>query len=510
MIAALIIALYIRVSTQEQSLEGYSIAAQINVLRSYATTYNYGIYKIYQDQGISGKNIDDRPALLELIEDAKQKKFDVVLVWKLSRLSRSLLDLLSIVDIFTQHNISFQSYSEKFDTSTPIGKMLLHMLGSIAEFERNTIIENVKLGMGERFKQGYSKGAVPFGYRNEDKKTVLDAKQADMVKFAFNYYINSFDANCLQIIANYFNQKEFVTRVGGKWNRHSIKELLMNKFYAGYARTGVKSHGRKKDNYTEVLGVHESIISIEEYKKVLAKLDNNKNHPHIKNPDNDNILTGLIICPLCGQKLYSLNTTSPYKAINGTVKQYVIKSYRCINGSKGKLYCQGFNISARKIEPKVLEIVSDICYNKSIIKKIKSNANKTEKETNKPIFDKVKLIENDLKDLYSIRDRYYKLFETGKVDIELFADKINEVLKSIDSLEKQKTIEISKKIEITSDYDVEIFIESLKQSYEMFNNMTNYQQKQWLRSWIKEIILNKDKSLYGIKLLSGIEILYHK
>jgi site-specific DNA recombinase len=115
-------AIYVRVSTIEQAEEGYSISAQISLLNDYSKTFNYDVYKIYQDAGISGKNIKDRPALKDLLKDARNKRFDLVIVWKLSRLSRSLVDLLSMVDIFTQHGISFQSYSEKFDTSTPIGK----------------------------------------------------------------------------------------------------------------------------------------------------------------------------------------------------------------------------------------------------------------------------------------------------------------------------------------------------------------------------------------------------
>ena len=92
------VAIYVRVSTTEQALEGYSIPAQLSLLKKYAETYKYIIYKIYQDAGISGKNIEDRPGLLQLIEDAKLEKFDLVMIWKLSRLSRSLLDLLSVVN----------------------------------------------------------------------------------------------------------------------------------------------------------------------------------------------------------------------------------------------------------------------------------------------------------------------------------------------------------------------------------------------------------------------------
>ena len=222
-------AIYTRVSSTEQALDGYSLAAQTSVLKEYAKLNGLVITKTYQDAGISGKNIKDRPALLELIKDANENNFESVIVWKLSRLSRSLLDLLSIVDAFNRNNISFHSYSEKFDTSTPIGKMLLQLLGSIAEFERNTIIENVKLGLGERFKQGYSKGAIPFGYRHENKKAIVVSEQADMVKLAFQKYLDNVNSDCLSNIANEFNDAGYRTRINGLWSRHTIKEMLVNK-----------------------------------------------------------------------------------------------------------------------------------------------------------------------------------------------------------------------------------------------------------------------------------------
>jgi site-specific DNA recombinase len=496
------ISIYVRVSTVEQVQEGYSISAQISLLRDYAKALGHNIVKIYQDAGISGKNISDRPALKELIKDVENKSFEMVLVWKLSRLSRSLLDLLSIVNIFTKHGISFQSYSEKFDTSTPLGKMLLQLLGSIAEFERNTIVENVKMGLGERFKQGHSKGAIPFGYRNEDKKAIVVPEQADMVKKAFQYYIDNPTHRCLADIADEFNGKGFRTRTNGLWTRHTIKELLMNKFYAGYVRTGVQSHGRKKEGYSELIGEHESLISLDMYEKVQQKIIRYKTTPNIKNEDNECFLTGLIECPMCGKKLYALNSHNVYKAKSGQKNIYTIKGYRCISATKSRVLCKGFTIAASKVEPDALKMLID--FSQDDLKKAKDIAASTQVPNNK---NELKNVEFELKKAYSLRDKYFKLFESDKVDMNMFADKINNILANIAALEIRRDEELIKKTDVSFEGVME-FIKNLQSLTGAFENLTNSQKKDFARRFIKNICL-KNRTVEKVELTNGI-FLYHE
>ena len=125
------VALYTRVSTTEQAEEGYSIDEQNRLLTDYCTKYDMVVFKCYSDRGISGKDIKHRPALKELLYDAEDKKFDMVLSWKINRISRKLSDVLKIVDLFEKNNIIFKSYSEPFETSTPGGKMQFQMMALI-------------------------------------------------------------------------------------------------------------------------------------------------------------------------------------------------------------------------------------------------------------------------------------------------------------------------------------------------------------------------------------------
>ena len=121
------------------------IDEQERLLIEFCDKNNYEVYQTYSDKGISGKDIKHRPSLKKLLKDAEDKKFDMVLVWKINRISRKLSDVLKIVDVLEQNNIAFNSYSEEFDNSTPAGKMQFHMMALIGEFERGTIAQNVRL-----------------------------------------------------------------------------------------------------------------------------------------------------------------------------------------------------------------------------------------------------------------------------------------------------------------------------------------------------------------------------
>ncbi|MFW9968595.1 MAG: recombinase family protein [Candidatus Odinarchaeota archaeon] len=488
------VAIYARVSTDIQAEEGYSIPAQINLLRNYAKTYNYTIFKIYQDAGISGKDIKGRPGLLSLLEDAEENKFDIVLIWKLSRLSRSLLDLLSVVDRLNGNQIGLVSYSEHFDTSTPIGKMLLQLLGSIAEFERNTIIENVKMGLSERFKQGLSKGSIPFGYIHVNKKAVINKEQAKVIKFIFDEYLKSGDGECVTYLANYLNSKGYRTRTGHKWTRQYVRELLKNKFYAGYVRTGVKTHG-KHNGIQQILGQHEAIVNLEQWEDVQKKIELNR-YPCIRNPENNSILTGLVKCPYCHGNMYALNTKKKYINKQGEEKIYDIRIYRCTD----RHGCKGFYLSAKKVEPIVIEKLKKL-KNKKYINALMKDAKKETKKVKK--ISNIKMIETELKETIKLRDKYYTLFDTGKVEVEQFADKINKILKRIEELENFKEIELKTNIEIKDKNDI---YNDMKIFWNVYEEATNSERKEILRGIIKEVNLNENKTVKNIVTYFGFTI----
>jgi len=174
------VAVYIRVSTEDQAKEGYFLEVQRGYLESFANREEYEIYKIYCDNGISAYSTR-RPALQDLLKDAKGKKFNLVLVYKIDRFSRNLKDLLNLVDELSSYGVGFKSATEPFDTTTSAGKLMFQQLGGFAEFERNRITERVFSGMVKGVQQGNWQEAryAPYGYRYNKEKKLLEIDEKE-------------------------------------------------------------------------------------------------------------------------------------------------------------------------------------------------------------------------------------------------------------------------------------------------------------------------------------------
>ena len=198
----IVVAIYCRVSTTEQAEEGYSIGEQERLIRDYCIKQGYKVYEVFSDMGISGKDIAHRPAIQELLKDAAEKKFNLVMSWKINRLSRKLEDAIKIVNTLDKYGIAYQSYSEPFESNTPAGKMQFQMMALVGEFERNTIAQNVKMGMKAKAHAGeWCGGTAPLGYRwiplegTENlsrKKSCLeiDETEAEIVRLIYRLYIS--------------------------------------------------------------------------------------------------------------------------------------------------------------------------------------------------------------------------------------------------------------------------------------------------------------------------------
>ncbi len=160
------IALYSRVSTSEQSEHGYSIHEQEQVLiKEVVNNYPGYDYETYIDSGISGKNIEGRPAMKRLLQDVKDNKIEMVLSWKLNRISRSMRDVFNIIHEFKEHDVGYKSISENIDTSNASGEVLVTMFGLIGSIERSTLVSNVKMSMNAKARSGEAITGRVLGYK---------------------------------------------------------------------------------------------------------------------------------------------------------------------------------------------------------------------------------------------------------------------------------------------------------------------------------------------------------
>lgn len=220
-------AIYIRVSTQEQAMEGYSIQAQTERLQAYCKAKCWGIFHTYTDAGFSGSNMQ-RPALSQLLEDVEAGRVDCVLVYKLDRLSRSQKDTLHMIeDIFLANGCDFVSMSENFDTSTPLGRAMIGILSVFAQLEREQIRERMAMGRTERAKSGLWQGGgwIPIGYDYVDGHLVPNPVRAAAVRDIYDLFLAGTPITSIKLIVN----KKYALDLSDT----TVRSVLSHRLYVG-------------------------------------------------------------------------------------------------------------------------------------------------------------------------------------------------------------------------------------------------------------------------------------
>ena len=345
-------AIYVRVSTEEQAKEGYSIRAQIDKLKSYILIKDWSFYKIYADEGISGKNTTDRPAINALIADIKAGRVDNVLVYKIDRLTRSTRDLIDLTELFKNYNCTFNSLMESIDTQTASGRMFLKIIGIFAEFERENLIERITMAHEKKVKEGYTLGnfITSYGYDKAigEKIQTINPEEAEIVKEIFAMYL---DGNmAYNAIAQNLNHRGIKSKLGGTWDHATVKRVLRNPNYIGKVRYALADEER----YFEAEGKHEPIISEELFYEAQSRMVKLQQKSYTKKPKATHYYSGTIYCGLCGAKFV---THGEYKTrVNG--ERYINAGYRCPN--KGKGLCISPRFAQTKVEKAFQEYMADI------------------------------------------------------------------------------------------------------------------------------------------------------
>jgi DNA invertase Pin-like site-specific DNA recombinase len=254
-------AIYVRVSTEEQAKEGFSLAAQEQALKDHAKLLGYDVYKIYKDEGKSAKDMH-RPAMQQMLKDAEKRYFSAIIVYKLDRFSRSLKDLILTIEKLKEIDIDFVSVQDRIETASASGKLMFHIISSFAEFERDIISERTKFGMIEKAKEGGVVSKAPLGYIIHEGKLVIDTAQAEKVRVIFDEFLKSKDS------LNTLAKKHGLTVRG-------LLMVLRNRTYVGEIKF--------KESYD---GQHESLIEKEVFDAVHEKLESESTGRTKKKYDN--------------------------------------------------------------------------------------------------------------------------------------------------------------------------------------------------------------------------------
>lgn len=381
-------AIYIRVSTEEQVREGFSIQAQLGELQRYADQNNIVIVGKYIDEGTSGKNISGRPQMKLLLKDAQLEKFNLVMVYKIDRFARKLRDALDISDTLDKCNVKLISLKESFDTSTPHGTMTFQMFCMIAELERSTIVERGKLGQEQRAREGKSNGGVVLGYDSINKELVLNEIEATIVKKIFDYAEQDLG---LKAITRRLNEMGYRTKLGNSFATFGVKTILKNPVYIGKIRYkqlenwSEKRRSGKNPNFILSEGIHQPIISLEQWDKVHSMIHKRSYQPIRSHTPY--ILSGLLKCPVCGHGMV------PARANGESGQSY--RYYLCGQfHNKGKSVCRSNMIRADYAEKQVFDELARIVSDPYILKKLVEQINHERLIAGNPMLEEKESIES--------------------------------------------------------------------------------------------------------------------
>ena len=505
------VAIYCRVSTVEQAEEGYSIDEQNLKIREYCEREGHEIYNLYEDRGISGKNITNRPGIKQLLHDATENKFDLVIVWKLNRISRKLLDILNIVELLNKHNIAFRSLTENFETETPSGKLQLNIMGAIGEFERETIAENVKMGLLARAKEGRWNGGIVLGYDiveipNEGKKRKntrleINEKEANTVRRIFELYSQGYG---YKAVVNRVNKEGYKTKRNKQFAVSTVKEILQNPIYIGKIRYNVRQDWSKKRrnniNANPILsdGQHEPIIDMQTWNKVQVILKE-RSKKHNKVYDSEFPLTGILKCPVCGAGMTISRSTSRRK--DGTKK--VLEYYSCGNWkNKGTAVCNSNSIRVEVADEYVLNKIMTLINDKVILRKVVDNINRNKSTKIKPILEELNSLIKEIDKLNSKKNKNIELFEDGILDKTELSTRVKSINDDIEKL-KYREQELRQEVQLAEGEPVpfELINDVMRKFKEVFLNMsTSQQRKQLIHLLVSQITMNEKREIDSIEI----------
>jgi integrase len=459
------VAIYARVSTQEQAENGNSLDFQIEKLKAYCQLHDYKIVGEYVDAGVSGAK-SERPALNKLKKDID--KIDIVLIYKLDRLSRSIKDTMYLIeDLFKPNNVNLISLSENFDTSQAMGMATIGMLSTFAQLERETIKERMMAGKQQAVKNGKYLSMAPFGYIKKDGQLIKDERTKDCVDFIFKKML---EGKSLHETVKLLEMSEYNNL--RKWSFVFINRMTKNKVYCGH---------------TEALGeiiknTHDNYINDKEHNYINELLLERKTHSSKSRRNKlPAIFRGLISCPKCNRKL----TPFTRKRKNGDKSMY----YRCNNcPSEGK---KTISVTEKVFEKKLLKFLKyDF--------KIEFTKNKIEKK------DFFKILNNLENKKFKLQKAWLNELLTDE-ELEKLQNEVNEQIELIRKEESEYNL-------MVENSEKESNITGIVSNFESLYLTMNVNEKiEFLNTIIKNIVTEETTrkvNVYDKHIINIVDIIF--
>lgn len=510
--------IYTRVSTAMQT-DGYSLDAQDRKLNDYAEYNNLKIVGKYSDEGKSGKSVEGRPEFLRMMDDIEAHKDDVsyVLVFKLSRFGRNAKDVLVNLETMQSNDVNLICVEDGIDSSKDAGKLIISVLASVAEIERENIAAQTFAGRQEKAAKGlWNGGKAPYGYNliKGSGKLEINENEAEIVKVIFDKFVNEnlTPDKISKFLNDHYKRIPIQKHDKSLFSADFVRRILDNETYTGYIVYGrtrsvqdkkdrSKVHRIKNDEYIKVLGTHTPLITTEIWNVAYKKRQDSKENHRINKTrctDHTYPLTGLIVCPDCGCKMngYSSSKKNPNKG--GMYKP--IFAYKCRNNKSQRGYICDFNrqLNEEAMCNAVLEIIHRISTNDKfkvlISEKIGASVDVSELEKQKQNYEKnirsanrtIESLGNQL-DALDFDDELYIVQYEDLNSRRLNAMKrLVELQKDIENVEQQ--ISTIKENQLTQDaiYTILLNFDSL------FNKFNVDEKKKCLHDMIESIEIRKD------------------
>lgn len=437
------VALYIRVSTEEQALHGFSLEAQREALTKYAKEHNMEITGIYVDEGITArKKFNRRKEFMRLLEGVKSKSFDLILFTKLDRWFRNISDYYKIQEILEAHEVNWKTIYENYDTSSASGRLHINIMLSVAQDEADRTSERIRSVFQNKIKNNeIVTGKQPYAYIINNKTIEVDEEKANLIRDIFNYY---YDVRSISATMKHMNKKYALHK-----SYDFYRDTLRTRKYTG--------------NFRGVPTYYPQIISTDLFESVQ---DSKSSYIRENQTNRLYIFSGLITCKECGHKMNGMQTvTSANKFMTYRCRNAVCY-HRCLNKK---------SIREDRIELYLLNNIQSLydTYTEKLRVQKKCKKKKTIDKS------KVKLKLKKLKELY-VNDL---------IDIEEYKKDYNEYMEILSEAELEDSV-------VTIQEDTEkIGIMLADNQLDTYNKLDRKNQRKYWRGVIKEIIIDQEHNI---------------
>ena len=481
--------IYVRVSTDDQRDNGYSIDSQLRMIKEYCEKNEYDIVDVYNDAGHSGKDLM-RPEMQRLLKDIKSKKIDKLVAIKVDRLTRNNYDGFWLLNYCEEHDVKIELILEPYDVSTANGEMIFGMNLVFGQRERKEIGARTKRAMEEMALEHIHPSKAPYGYIRNKETGHLEVEpiEAEVVKEIFELCKQG---NSTRGIATIMKDNNAYLKQG-KWKSDRVYKILTNSIYIGIFEYG--KYKRKSQDILRVENYCEPIIDEVTWNATRNVLVKNK---HSNYGEYIHLFSGLVKCPICGE---IMSSSESFKYPNG--KQKVYYHLRCKNHN-----CSGFGLhyNTEKIETKLKQVLEELTLFMLSMDNEIITCNSTKSDDVKDIekaIEKLKLQEKRLVDLYL----------SSNLDVETINHKNDVIKKEIDKLNQKKvrldpdnnskeyTIELVKKLDCTEKNNTLFFtnIKNIGFAF-LYDLLSREAKRDMIHRLISMIEIKRDKN-YNIDI----------